>query len=138
MSNKRMNVILTNMPTNVECRYGRTVCSWDKGQRRKFLNIIKQHVPTDGENENCYFLIHYNSKIMCVKPYDTIKIQKADKPKNHPDELIIEIIPFTPTTRCYDALFKNNCLTCIDRQKCTSSFITKYIIENVIKRGRRI
>ena len=137
MSNKRMNVILTNMPNNKERVQTWNVCSWDNGQRRKFFDIIKQHVPTDGREESCSFLVHYDSKIMCVRPYDTIKIEKADKPKNKPNELIIEIIPFAPQTRC-NALFKYDCPTCIEKKTCTSSFIKKYIIENVIDRGRRI
>lgn len=136
MPDKTIKVILTNMPNGTEKPTVLELGRWDERQKQEFLDSIQKHKPDNEYSGSCGFIVHYDSELIAMRPYDTPKKAKPYQAKNQENEFIIEMVPFTESADC-EALFKYDCPMCIKKKECTSPFVTKYINETLLEKTRQ-
>ena len=125
---KKTHVILMNYPEYETAPNIIKIGAWTEQQKKDFLNAIRCHVPAD-YTDPCSFNIHFDNSIIHSRSFDSPKPFTPHRPKNKPNELIVEVIPnIESTNECWAACARA-CPKCIQNGACQSWFIKKYIGE---------
>ena len=130
MTNKKINVILTNYPcggwTPTKLKLG----TWSEAQKEHFLNYVRgRHPFADVFYYNtCSFNVHFDTYVIHSRGFDTPKTFTPIRPKNKKDEIIIEIITDEESRECWPVC-PVTCPMCMRDGQCTSLFIKQFVGE---------
>ena len=110
--------------------------TWTDEQKNNFLNAVKNYTTINGlVTDRCFFNVHYDSSVINTCSFKAATEFTPTHPKDQANELIIEIIPDQENPLCGIST-TYGCMDCLQKNKCSSPFISKMIFGQISPKGK--